>query len=257
MSQTQELTANKLKVKIFDTRLEMGADAAADVAAAIKALLAKQDNVNMIFAAAPSQNEFLKTLSEEPGIPWNKVNAFHMDEYIGLPKEAPQSFGQFLAERIFAKVPFRQVFYIDGDAPDPQQECNRYSDLLTQYPADIVCMGIGENGHIAFNDPHVADFNDPALVKIIDLSAASRHQQVHDGCFATLDEVPVAAITLTIPALVNANAVYCMVPGLTKAVAVYHTLRSEIKEQYPSTILRKHGNATLYLDKDSASKLTP
>lgn len=257
MSYTQELTANKLKVKIYDTRLEMGSQAAADVAAAIKALLVKQDNVNMIFAAAPSQNEFLRTLSEEKGIHWNRVNAFHMDEYIGLHKDAPQSFGQFLKERIFDKVSFRQVFYIDGNAADPQQECGRYSDLLKQYPADIVCMGIGENGHIAFNDPHVANFNDPVLVKIVELSAASRQQQVHDGCFATIEEVPAAAITLTIPALVNTNAVYCMVPGTTKARAVYHTLRSEIEEQYPSTILRKHGNATLYLDKDSAAKLEP
>ncbi len=257
MSHTQELTANKLKVKIYDTRLEMGTRAATDVVAAIKSLLMQQDNVNMIFAAAPSQNEFLKTLSEEKSLSWNRVNAFHMDEYIGLHKEAPQSFGQFLKERIFAKVPFRQVFYIDGNAADPQQECSRYNDLLKQYPADIVCMGIGENGHIAFNDPHVADFNDPTLVKIVDLSAASRHQQVHDGCFTTIEEVPVAAITLTIPALVNANAVYCIVPGNTKARAVYHTFRSEIKEQYPSTILRKHGNATLYLDKDSASELKP
>lgn len=255
MSLTQELTANKLKVKIYDTRLEMGTGAAADVAAAIKALLVKQDNVNMIFAAAPSQNEFLKALSEEKGIAWNRVNAFHMDEYIGLRKEAPQSFGQFLKERIFAKVPFGKVFYMDGNAADPHQECDRYSDLLKQYPADIVCMGIGENGHIAFNDPHVADFNDPLSVKMLDLSPASRQQQVHDGCFATIEEVPAAAITLTIPTLVSANAVYCMVPGTTKAQAVYHTLRSEIEEQYPSTILRKHANATLYLDKDSASEL--
>jgi glucosamine-6-phosphate deaminase len=255
MSHTKELTANKLKVRIYDTRMEMGKDAATDVAERLRDLLAGQETVSMIFAAAPSQNEFLAALSVAKDIAWEKVNAFHMDEYIGLDENAPQRFGQFLRERLFDKVPFREVFYINGSTPHPSEECSRYSALLKKYPADIVCMGIGENGHIAFNDPHVADFNDPLAVKLVKLSEASRHQQVHDECFAAIDEVPVAAVTLTIPTLVSANFVYCMVPGDTKARAVYHTLHSEMGEECPSTILRKHGNATLYLDKDSASEL--
>lgn len=255
MSHTKELTANKLKVRIYDTRMEMGKHAAKDVAERLRELLSEQESVNMIFAAAPSQNEFLAALSVAKDIDWEKVNAFHMDEYIGLDENAPQRFGQFLRERLFDKVPFREVFYINGSALHPSEECSRYSTLLEKYPADIVCMGIGENGHIAFNDPHVADFNDPLAVKVIKLSEASRHQQVHDECFASIDEVPSAAITLTIPALVRPNFVYCMVPGATKARAVYHTLHGEIGERCPSTILRKHSNATLYLDKDSASEL--
>ena len=255
MSHTKELTANKLKVRIYATRTEMGKHAAKDVAERLRDLLAGQETVNMIFAAAPSQNEFLAALSAAKDIAWEKVNAFHMDEYIGLDENAPQRFGQFLRERLFDKVPFREVFYINGSTPHPSEECSRYSALLKKYPADIVCMGIGENGHIAFNDPHVADFNDPLAVKLVKLSEASRHQQVHDECFAAIDEVPAAAITLTIPTLVSANFVYCMVPGATKARAVYYTLHGETGEECPSTILRKHGNATLYLDKDSASEL--
>ncbi len=255
MSHQQELTANKLKVKIYNTRDEMGVKAAQDAADGIKALLQKQDEVNMIFAAAPSQNEFLSALSGIQGIDWARVNAFHMDEYIGLDENAPQLFGQFLKDRIFDKVPFKNIFYINGNTSDPLNECKRYSKLLSEYPADIVCMGIGENAHIAFNDPHIANFNDPLPVKIVELSQASRHQQVHDKCFARIELVPLAAITLTVPTLMNAELVYCIVPGTTKSRAVFHTLQSEIVEQYPSTILRKHGNAILYLDKDSAAEL--
>lgn len=255
MSHIKELTANTLRVKIYNTRAEMGAKAAEDVADGIRKLLLKQDTVNMIFAAAPSQNEFLAALSAMKEIDWTRVNAFHMDEYIGLDENAPQLFGRFLKQRIFDKVPFKNVFYINGNAADPLEECNRYSELLYTRPPDIVCMGIGENAHIAFNDPHIADFNDPVPVKIVELSAASRHQQVHDKCFEKLEEVPVAAITLTIPILMSADIVYCMVPGATKSHAVFHTLQGEIAMQYPSSILRKHRNATLYLDKDSAAKL--
>jgi glucosamine-6-phosphate deaminase len=255
MSELKELTANELKVKIYETRAEMGASAAKDVAKKIKELLLEKEQVNMIFAAAPSQNEFLAALAQQKGIDWQRVNAFHMDEYIYLPKEAPQSFGQFLRERIFGKVPFAEVYYLDGNASDLDEECRRYSKLLQQYPPDIVCMGIGENTHIAFNDPHLADFNDPLLVKLVHLDEVSRQQQVNDGCFAHIDEVPVSAITLTIPALLQAETIYCIVPGEKKAEAVYHTLNSEVIERYPSTILRQHNNATLYLEKDSAAKL--
>ena len=254
MHEIKELTANELKVKIYQSRLEMGANAAEEVAGKIKELLLERDQVNMIFAAAPSQNEFLAALSQEQGIDWHRVNAFHMDEYISLPKNAPQSFGQFLRERIFDKVRFNEVHYLDGNA-DVEEECLRYTKLLLLNPPHIVCMGIGENAHIAFNDPHLADFDDPLLVKVVKLDEVSRQQQVHDGCFAHIDDVPVSAITLTIPALLQAETIYCIVPGEKKAEAVYHTLNSEVIERYPSTILRRHSNATLYLDKDSAAKL--
>lgn len=148
------------------------------------------------------------------------------------------------------------MFYINGNVNDPDAECLRYEALLNEYPTDIVCMGIGENCHIAFNDPHIAFFNDPVLVKKVDLDLTSRHQQVHDGCFASIELVPEYALTLTIPALVKAPTVFCMVPAAHKAEAIYHTLVDEISEIYPSTILRKHPNATLFIDQDSARQWT-
>ncbi|HEX9512298.1 MAG TPA: glucosamine-6-phosphate deaminase [Puia sp.] len=252
---TETRIADKLKVKIYETRLLMGAYAAHDVSEKIKELLSKQDFVNIVFAAAPSQNEFLAALSQNEEVEWSRINAFHMDEYIGLNKEAPERFGNFLKERIFGRAPFHEVYYLDGNTGDPAMECRHYTDLLDSYPTDIVCMGIGENGHLAFNDPHVADFNDPQMVKVVSLADASRQQQVNDGCFARIEDVPVSALTLTIPALLRAGAVYCIVPGINKAEAVYNTLHSGIKEAYPSTALRQHANATLYLDKNSSERL--
>jgi glucosamine-6-phosphate deaminase len=252
----RKLAANKLMVSIYKTRSEMGAQAAKDVAGKIRELLLlKQQFVNIIFAAAPSQNEFLSSLSTEPGINWKRVNAFHMDEYVGLGKDASQTFAHYLKGNIFDKVHFNQVHYINGGAKDLDMECLRYSNLLRQFPADIVCMGIGENTHIAFNDPYVADFNDPFLVKVVTLDEASRQQQVHDDCFQSLEQVPTTAITLTVPALLQADSIYCMVPGSKKAAAVFHTVNGEVSEMYPSTFLKEHVNAKLYLDEDSAAQL--
>ncbi|WP_266365764.1 glucosamine-6-phosphate deaminase [Tellurirhabdus rosea] len=245
-----------LLVRRFENRKLLGQQAAELAAARMRALLAGQESISMIFAAAPSQDEFLAALCEQPGIDWSRVIAFHMDEYVGLPEEAPQRFGNFLKTRLFDRVPFRAVHYLNGNAPDAAAECQRYSGLLRRHPADMVCMGIGENCHIAFNDPHVADFHDPHLVKVVDLDTACRQQQVNDGCFATFEAVPTHALTLTIPALVQAPAIFCMVPGIHKAPAVYHTLHDEITERYPSTILRRHPNAVLFIDNDSASRLT-
>ncbi|AXE19557.1 glucosamine-6-phosphate deaminase [Runella rosea] len=254
MSHLHETTIDNLHVKLFKTRQELGQNAGEMAAAKIRELLQSQEVVNIIFAAAPSQNEFLDALAQQPEIDWQRVNAFHMDEYIGLSEDAPQRFGNFLKGRFFDKVPLRSVFYINGNVSDPKAECLRYEALLNEYPTDIVCMGIGENCHIAFNDPHIAFFNDPVLVKKVDLDLTSRHQQVHDGCFASLELVPEYALTLTIPALVKAPTVFCMVPAAHKAEAIYHTLVDEITETYPSTILRKHPNATLFIDQDSASQ---
>lgn len=245
-----------LNIKKFDNRMLMGQDAARMVGSKLRELLQVQSYVNMIFAAAPSQNEFLATLIEEEGIDWSRITAFHMDEYIELPADAPQGFGQFLRTRLFDKVPFRAVHYLNGNAEDPEAECHRYTELLNQHPVDIVCMGIGENCHIAFNDPHVADFEDPHWVKVVDLDLACRQQQVNDGCFGNLDEVPRYALTLTIPALMAASHVYCMVPGPSKADAIFNTLCGGISAEFPSTILRKHLDATLFIDADSAKLLT-
>ncbi len=245
---------DKLAVGIYKTRAEMGAEAAARVSAKINALLGQQETVNIIFAAAPSQNEFLNGLLEA-SIDWSRVRAFHMDEYIGLAPDASQGFGNFLKERLFGKAGFLAVFYIDGGATDLKKECERYAGLLSEYPADIVCMGIGENGHIAFNDPPVADLNDPYRVKVVQLDLPCRQQQVNDGCFERLSLVPKHAITLTVPALMAGRFVYCMVPGPLKAEAIYQTLKGEISKRCPASVLRRHEHAELFLDVNSAEKI--
>jgi glucosamine-6-phosphate deaminase len=174
-----------------------------------------------------------------------------MDEYIGLSANAPQSFGNYLNARIFKKVPLGSVNLINGQS-DPEAECIRYSQLLQAFPPDIVFMGIGENGHIAFNDPHVALFEDSEVIKIVDLDLVSRMQQVHDGCFSELNLVPKQALTLTIPTLMSAQCIICVVPAKAKAKAVFNTVNQPVSEEYPSTILRKHASAELFLDSDSA-----
>jgi len=248
------MKVDALVVKKFETRQEMGAVAAKEIVAAIESLLEKKEQINMIFAAAPSQNDVLQALVES-NVPWNRVNAYHMDEYIGLPRTAPQGFGNFLMEHIFGKVPFRSVNLIDCEAQDPEAECLRYTRLLEENPADIIILGIGENGHIAFNDPPVADFQDEKLVKIVELDEICRQQQVNDGCFASLDLVPKMAMTLTCPVFSRAPQLFCIVPAITKAKAVKRTLEGAINEECPATVLRKHPNAVLYLDSASASLL--
>ena len=246
---------DKLTVKIMPNRKEMGEVSAKDIKDKIKELLSVKDEINMIFAAAPSQNDVLKSLVEDKTIEWNRVNAYHMDEYIGLDKDAPQGFGNFLKAHIFGLVPFKSVNYIDITTTNPEQEAERYGKLLTENPTDIVVMGIGENGHIAFNDPPVADFNDSKVVKPVKLDEICRQQQVNDGCFKTISEVPTHAMTLTVPTLVSAPYLFCIVPAPTKANAVYETLNGSIDEHCPASILRKQDNAILYLDGDSSKLL--
>lgn len=244
---------DKLEVLVLENRTALGKAAADRVSAKIKELVQQKSVVNIIFAAAPSQNEFLSALITDQSIQWDKLNAFHMDEYLGLPSGAGQLFSSFLTENLFAWVPLASVHCIHADAVNAEKECIRYENLLRKYPADIVCMGIGENTHIAFNDPPVADFHDPRLVKVVELETACRQQQVNDGCFPTIDDVPTHAITLTVPALMGADNLYCMVPGANKAQAIVSTLNEPVSERHPSTILRTHDNAVLFADADSFS----
>ena len=240
-------------VNRYETRLEMGRAAARDAARAVNALLKEKDTVRMIFAAAPSQNEFLDALVAED-IDFSRIEAFHMDEYVGLSADAPQGFGNFLRRRLFDRAPFGAVHFINGGASDIEAECARYSALIAD-GVDVVCLGIGENGHIAFNDPHEADFDDPALVKRVSLDEKCRMQQVHDGCFAAIDDVPTHALTLTVPALMNAEYHFCIVPAATKAEAVYRTVCGDIGAHCPATALRLCPNAALYVDMDSGAQL--
>lgn len=247
------IQTEKLTTYIYDTRAEMGDAAGKAAAEVIRETIAKKGYANVIFAAAPSQNETLAALLAE-NVDFSKINAYHMDEYAGLGIEDEQSFARYLSDHIFSKAPFASVNYLPAKLP-ADEACEAYSDLLRKNPPDVVCMGIGENGHIAFNDPPVADFNDTKLVKKVELDDTCRMQQVHDGCFPAFDDVPKYALTLTVPALMSAKHLICTVPAPTKANAVKAMLEGEYGEVCPATALRKHTDARMFLDSDSASKV--
>ena len=252
----EQYKRDQLTIKKYTTRQEMGAAAAADAEKVIAEIIAEKGYINMIFAAAPSQNEMLQSLLSSDRIDWSKVNAMHMDEYVGLPEGSDQSFGTYLNSHIFSHKTFKSVHYIRGCAEDTQEECARYSEILQQYPVDVVCLGIGENGHIAFNDPWVAEFEDKKAVKVVQLDEMCRNQQVNDGCFPAIDDVPTHAITLTIPSLLAAKYMFCVVPAATKAEAVKNTVYGPISENCPASIMRTHSAAILYCDADSGKYLT-
>ncbi|MWV45910.1 glucosamine-6-phosphate deaminase [Paenibacillus sp. HJL G12] len=243
-------TKERLQIRQYAGRDELGRAAAEDVAEAIREKLKAQGAVRMVFAAAPSQNEFIHDLVQAQGIDWQRVTAFHMDEYIGLDPGAPQRFSHFLATRLFNRVNPGVIHVMNGSA-EPQQECDRYAALLRTAPLDIVCLGIGENGHIAFNDPPVADFNDPSTVKRVQLDEECRQQQVNDGCFERLELVPEYALTMTVPALISAEKLFCIVPGAAKRNAVKDVLKGPVSPTCPASILRTHADCRLYLDRES------
>lgn len=249
------LQKDTLQVEIYPDRSQMGQTAAKVAGNAILALLEQKEHITLMFAAAPSQNEFLASLAADKRIDWGKISVLQMDDYMHFDPKAPQGFACFLRDRIFSKVNPAQCLLMHCDAPDVEEERKRYSEILKNNPPDIAFIGIGENGHIAFNDPYECDFADTELVRTVDLSLTSREQQVNDGCFAKLEDVPKVALTVTVPAIFSASKILCMVPGPTKTQAVYDTLNTEIANHCPATILRKHPDATLYLDKASAKLL--
>lgn len=252
-----EFQVDALRVRVFADRAALGAAAAADVAAAIAGRIGRAGRANVIFAAAPSQDEMLEGLIAA-GIDWSRVVGFHMDEYLGIGPEHPASFRRYLREHLFERVGLAgdRMHLIAGERSDrPLRTCLEYEERLLAGPADLVCAGIGENGHLAFNDPPVADFLDPVRVKVVRLDEPCRAQQVHDGCFGSIAEVPTHAYTLTIPALLAAPVLAVAVPGPRKAAAVRATLRGPIGEACPATALRRHSGATLYLDVDSAAQV--
>lgn len=206
-------------------------------------------------ASAPSQDELLAGLAAAPGIDWGKVTIFHMDEYEGLPEAHPATFRAYQKRNFLSKITPRVFHGIAGESQDLDAECARYADLLSSAPIDLVCMGIGENGHIAFNDPPVADFRDPLDVKVVALDKACRRQQVNDGCFPDMDSVPQRAITLTCPALMRAAHVVCIVPGPRKAASVRDTVLGPVSEACPASILRAHPDACVFLDSGSATEI--
>jgi len=246
--------ADKLEVQIYRDRESLGRAVANDVSNRLMELLKSQDSLRMIFAAAPSQNELLQNLVTSQ-VDWSRISAFHMDEYLNISKDAPQSFGNFLSRVIFNMVGFKEINLIDSQSEDPEAECLRYAKMINASAIDVCAMGIGENGHMAFNDPPVADFSDPLTMKIVELDQMCRQQQVNDGCFSSLSEVPEKAFTLTISALVQSKCLFVTVPGKTKAEAIKKTIYDPISSKCPSTLLRSHSNAKLYIDEDSASLL--
>ena len=249
----QKLLVDRLNVSVYETRDEMGAAAAKAAAKAIREVISEKGTANVIFAAAPSQNETLAALLNED-VDFTKINAFHMDEYVGLSIENEQSFARYLTEHIFSKTTFGSVHLIPASG-EINDACEQYTKLLADNPPDVVLMGIGENGHIAFNDPPVADFRDPKTVKAVKLDDICRNQQVHDGCFPTLDDVPQYALTLTVPAMMAAKYLICTVPAATKAAAVKAMLTGEIGEHCPATALRLHDHTEMFLDPDSAKDI--
>ncbi|MEA5051135.1 MAG: 6-phosphogluconolactonase [Oscillospiraceae bacterium] len=253
--QTNSFKAGELAVHIFDTRDNMGKAAAAAAAAYISAVIARRGEANVVFAAAPSQNDVLLHLKEEK-VDWTKVRALHMDEYVSLPDDAPAGFGNFLDRAIFRAEPFKEIHYLKCTGGEtPAQAAARYTKTLEAYPPDLVLLGVGENGHLAFNDPSTADFDDPLAVKIVELDRICRMQQVNDGCFAKFGDVPKKAITLSMSALLRIPGKIAVVPGQKKASAVRGLIRGEVTTACPASILRRCPGAEIYLDTDSAALL--
>lgn len=247
------LQIDQLRIEIYPDRHSLGTAAAHAVARAMREALAQKDQIFMAFAAAPSQNEFLAILASIKGLDWPRVATFQLDEYVGLSPDKPQRFANFLQTHLYRHVNPGLTHFLDGNARSLDGECDRYSKLLECYPLDIACIGVGQNGHIAFNEPGEADFSDDQMVRIVDLDPGSRMQQVQDGCFARVEEVPRSALTLSIPAIVKSAQIYCIVPGSHKAQAIRDTLRSPISSTCPASILRRHQQATLYLDQEAAA----
>ena len=240
-----------MEVRVAATAVELGEMAARDIADSLRESLQQQPRVRMIFAAAPSQSATLAALRCEPGIDWSRVTAFHMDEYLGLSHDAPERFGAWLMREFFSHVAIGEVYLIDTKNA-PEATCLAYTALVLEAPIDLVLLGVGTNGHLAFNDPP-ADLNDPETVRVVELDEMCRRQQVFDGCFPALDDVPRRAITLTVPTLIAGKALFCSIPGTHKSQAVKNMLEAPIGGACPATALQTHPRCTVYLDRESSS----
>ena len=245
---------DKLRVEIFRETKEMGRASASFVAANLDKAIGEKGSASIIIGTGASQFPFLEEFLLKD-LDWTKISLFHLDEYIGISDQHPASFRRFLRERVASKVNPGNVHYLNGDTVNISAEIRRYEKLLKENPVDVACIGIGENGHIAFNDPGVADFDDPEYLKVVELDNACRKQQVGEGWFPTIDDVPAKAITLTVTAIMDCKVLSCSVPDERKADAVYKTLMGEINTSCPASILRRHNNSALFLDRYSAEKI--
>jgi len=251
----QIVQVDRLPVHIYPNSEAVGRAASQDARATLNRALAERGAANLILATGNSQLAFLRALRQLDGIDWPRVSVFHMDEYVGIAPDHRASFPRFLREHFLDYITPRAFFPIPSQPPDLAQACANYTRLLRAHPADVVALGWGENGHIAFNDPPYAEFDDPLWVKVVKLAPASRRQQVGEGHFAALEDMPTHAITLTIPALLAARHVLCIVPEARKSDAVRLCLTEPVSEDYPGSILRTIDHACLYLDTESAARL--
>jgi glucosamine-6-phosphate deaminase len=255
MTAVSELKVDEMRVIVHRDTPTLARAAADEAAARIREAVAARGVANVMFATGNSQIAFIDTLvGATVDVPWSQVVVFHMDEYVGIGADHPASFRRWIAERISQKVSPRAAHYIDGTA-EPEHECARYTDLLVQNPIDLCCLGIGENGHLAFNDPPVADFEDPTDVKVVALDEACRRQQVGEGHFRDVGSVPTHAITVTVSALLRAGRVLAVVPEKRKAAPVHEALSGPVSTYCPASILRTQAQVTLHLDLESASEL--
>ena len=251
----RSLRVGNLNVEVYESTEAMGKAAAEAAAERVRALIGQNETVAAIFATGASQVATLAALTSIPGLPWHKVVGFHMDEYLGLSDRHPASLRRYLREGLTDRVTLRHFHEVDGDTEDPEETCRKYAASLRQHNPQLCLLGIGENGHLAFNDPAEADFQDRLDVKIVSLDQQCREQQVNEGWFKSVAEVPRQAITLTVPTLMRVPLLIASVPGKRKSHIVYRTLKEEISTRCPATILRNHSHATLYLDPDSAAEL--
>jgi glucosamine-6-phosphate deaminase len=251
----KHLQVGTMKVEVYPSRAAAGTAAAHAAARVMTELEQTRGAIRVIFATGASQLDTLAALTAMDGLPWNRIRGFHMDEYIGISADHPASFRRYMREKLTQKVTMQEFFEVDGSAPDPEQTCREYAERLRSADPQLCLLGIGENGHLAFNDPPVADFNDPLDVKIVHLDAICRQQQAAEGWFERAEDVPQSAITLTIPALFRVPKLIVSVPGSRKAAIMRRTIEEPISTQCPATILRTHPDVTVYLDTDSAAEL--
>jgi glucosamine-6-phosphate deaminase len=249
------LRHDRLVTEVLPDRARLGAAAADHAAGRLRTILSSGERARVIFAAAASQTEFLDALAEAGDIAWSRVDAFHLDEYVGPPLGDERSFGAWLQHHFWARVRPGRVELLDGGtaADDPDVECARYGALLADGGIDLALIGVGENGHLAFNDPHVADFDDPLVVKPVEIDDTSRHQQVRDGAFASFDDVPRLAMTVTMSTILASRAISVVVPGAQKAPAVAAMLLGPISTACPASGLRRHPDVTMFVDEAAMS----
>lgn len=247
--------ADELPVRVYAKQEDLAADAASMVQVFLAQCIAERGAASAILATGNSQVLFLEALIKLGGVDWSKLTLFHMDEYLGIDANHPASFRRYMRERVENRVHPKAFHYLQGDADQPLNECSRYADLLQAQEVDLCCLGIGENGHIAFNDPHVAEFDDPWAVKLVSLDLKCRQQQVNEGHFPSVDQMPQFAYTLTIPTLCAVRKMICISPEKRKAQAVHNTLRDTVSTNCPASYLRTQPQAVLLLDADSAALL--